>query len=239
MINDRLKQIRDAERESHTEIYSSVDLFKEGSWLQKPVKTVLEIIPLLCNKKSLCVLDLGCGIGRNCIPIAKEFANATCKIDCIDILDLAIEKLNKNAELHNVSSSINGIVSAIEDYKIEQDAYDLIISVSALEHIDSKNSFINKLSEIEKGLKSGGIVCLIINADITEQDSTSGIQLEPQFEVNLPSNELIQILNRSFKNYNILKESKVHQKYEIPRDNRTISLETNVITLVAKKNNQI
>ena len=100
MSNDRLTEIREAEKQSHIEIYSSTELFTEGSWLQKPVKTVLDIIPLISEKKDLRVLDLGCGIGRNCIPIAKAFSDLNCRIDCIDILDLAIEKLYQNAEYH-------------------------------------------------------------------------------------------------------------------------------------------
>lgn len=38
--------------------------------LQKPIKTVRELIPLFSNYKELRVLDLGCGIGCNSICIA-------------------------------------------------------------------------------------------------------------------------------------------------------------------------
>ena len=40
MNTETLKSIREAERESHLEIYSTAKLFESGSWLQKPVKTV-------------------------------------------------------------------------------------------------------------------------------------------------------------------------------------------------------
>ncbi len=42
----RLQQIRESERNSHMEIYSIKELFEPGSWLQKPIKTVLDLIPL-------------------------------------------------------------------------------------------------------------------------------------------------------------------------------------------------
>lgn len=237
MSNDRLTEIREAEKQSHIEIYSSTELFTEGSWLQKPVKTVLDIIPLISEKKNLRVLDLGCGIGRNCIPIAKAFSDLNCRIDCIDILDLAIEKLYQNAEYHSVSSSINGVVSSIEDYPILPNSYDLIIAVSALEHTNSKESFINKLNEIERGLTEKGIVCLIINSNVEEKSKETQESLPSQFEVNLQSDELVDLLENSFKKHKILKETKVKQQYDIPRNGTVVALSTDVVTFVAQKFN--
>lgn len=235
MTDSKLSKIREAEKQSHIEIYSSAQLFKEGSWLQKPVKTVTDIIPLLSDKNNLRVLDLGCGIGRNCIPIAKAFKDTHCKIDCVDILDFAIEKLYENAKFHSVENYINGIISPIEDFYIEQNAYDLIIAVSALEHIDSKNSFIDKLIEIDSGLKKYGIVCLIINSNVCEKEKDTGISISPQFEVNMPTEELLQLLRCIFKDYQIIKETTVKQQYDIPRGNIVSSLSTDVVTFTAKK----
>lgn len=237
MSNDRLTEIREAEKQSHIEIYSSTELFTEGSWLQKPVKTVLDIIPLISEKKDLRVLDLGCGIGRNCIPIAKAFSDLNCRIDCIDILDLAIEKLYQNAEYHSVSSNINGVVSSIEDYPILPNSYDLIIAVSALEHTNSKESFINKLNEIARGLTENGIACLIINSNVEEKSKETQESLPPQFEVNLQSDELVDLLENSFKKHKILKETKVKQQYDIPRNGTVVALSTDVVTFVAQKFN--
>ena len=43
MMNDKIiKSIREAEKKSHLEIYSTAKLFESGSWLQKPVKTVVD-----------------------------------------------------------------------------------------------------------------------------------------------------------------------------------------------------
>ncbi|MBQ8574771.1 MAG: class I SAM-dependent methyltransferase [Clostridia bacterium] len=232
---NELAKIREAEKQSHIEIYSSAELFKEGSWLQKPVKTVTDIIPLLSDKNNLRVLDLGCGIGRNCIPIAKSFKDTDCRIDCVDILDFAIEKLYENAKFHSVENYINGIISPIENFEISQNTYDLIIAVSALEHIDSKNSFIDKLTEIDNGLEQNGIVCLIINSNVCEKEKDTGTPISPQFEVNLPTEELLTVLRCIFKDYQIIKETTVKQQYDIPRGNIISALSTDVVTFVAKK----
>ena len=144
-MNKRLETIRESERKSHTEIYTKEKLYETDSWLKKPIKTVQELLPLLSEKNKLRVLDLGCGVGRNSIYVAKEFADKDCRIDCVDLLPIAIEKLNEYAIDYGIAHSINGIVSAIEDYKISPGIYDLIMAVSALEHVDGEDSFYRKL----------------------------------------------------------------------------------------------
>ena len=145
-MDERLKRIRESERKSHIEIYTGEKLYATDSWLKKPIKTVRDIVPLFENYISLRVLDLGSGVGRNSIYVAECFRDIDCRVDCVDLLEIAIEKLLENAADRNVSSHINGITKAIEEYKIPKDSYDLIMAISALEHIDSQESFLRKLS---------------------------------------------------------------------------------------------
>lgn len=237
MENKMLKSIRKAERDSHIEIYSTAKLFEEGSWLQKPVKTVMDLLPEFETYSKINVLDLGCGVGRNCIPIAQKFRNKDCNIDCVDILEFAIEELQRNAKEFGVEKSINGIVQSIEDFKIQEDKYDLIFAVSALEHIDSEKSFENKLIEIEKGIKENGIACFIINSEVTEINKNNGEKLNPQFEVNLKTDKLSEILSKTFENWEVLKHGARNQRYDIPRNDCIADLTTSVVTYVAKKTN--
>lgn len=235
MTKDRLKQIRESERQSHIEMYSNSELYKEGSWLRKPIKTILDIIPLFSDITELNVLDLGCGVGRNCIAIAQSFKNIQCKIDCVDILNLAIDKLYDNAKELGVASSINGIVEPIENYPIKENKYDLIIAVSALEHIDSEQSFFNKLSEIKNGIRSNGIVCLVINSDVKETEKTTGKEIPAQFEVNIPTEKIQSVLKEIFSDFKTIKTSVSEQQYDIPRGNIISNLKTTVITFVVRK----
>lgn len=234
MDNKTLKSIRDAEKASHIEIYTTAKLFESGSWLQKPVKTVMDLTPYFHNYNNINILDLGCGIGRNCIALAQEF-KSKCKIDCVDILELAIEELNNNAVRYGVENEINGIFSSIDDYIIPANSYDLIIAVSALEHVDYIESFKNKLNEISKGIKENGIVCLIINSQITEINKENGQQLTPQFEVNLKTQELLNLLKNAFDGWETIKNTVRSQRYDIPRENCVSDLTTDVVTFVAKK----
>lgn len=200
-----LKQIRENERKSHIAMYSNHSLYKEGSWLTKPIKTVVDLFPYFDSRSELTVLDLGCGIGRNCISIARHFQKVSCHIDCVDILDLAIDQLEHYAKGFDVAHNIHGIVRSIDDFLIPPNHYDWILAVSALEHIDSKESFINKLMEISNGIRKDGIVCLVINSNIREYNKTNAAPAVPQFEVNLETSELQNILNLIFCGWKILK----------------------------------
>lgn len=228
----RLQEIRAAEKASHEEIYTTAELFQPGSWLAKPVAAVMDLLPRLEGRENLRVLDLGCGVGRNSIPIAKRLR---CPVDCVDILPMAVEKLEENGEIHGAAQYIRGVVSAIDDYAIAKASYDLIVAISALEHVGSEQCFAEKLMQIQEGVKPGGFVCLVVNANVTEADRETGEPLPPQFEVNLPTEEMTDLVSRYFSGWQIDKKTVVHQCYAIPRGERLAELNTDVVTFVARK----
>ena len=230
-----LSQIREKERQSHIQIYSQAELFQEGSWLHKPVSSVMDVLPELFAASGLRILDLGCGIGRNSIPIAARFREVPCVIECVDILELAIGKLQSYAELHQVGSRIRAIHCPIDAYPIDENSYDFIFAVSALEHMDSPDSLAAKLWEIEHGVKENGFVCFVINSEVREENDQTGEPLIPQFEINLPADILLQQLSSIFSRWEIRKLSVREQQYRIPRGCITSLLQTKVITFAAKK----
>ncbi len=234
-MNDRLARIRESEKRSHTEIYTKEKLYQSDSWLQRPIKTVQELLPFFAAHKELRVLDLGCGVGRNSIYIAQQFKAMDCSVDCVDLLEIAIEKLLENAAERGVSSQINGITQSIEAYKIHRNAYDLIMAISALEHIDSEVSFRKKLAEIRDGIREKGLVCLVINSNVTETCLATNKPLEAQFEVNLTTETIQAFLEETFSGWEVIKASVVPQQYDIPRESFTSRLNTNVVTYVARK----
>ena len=234
-MNDRLSRIRESEKRSHTEIYTNEKLYQSDSWLQRPIKTVQELLPFFDEHTELRALDLGCGVGRNSIYIAQQFKAMDCSVDCVDLLEIAIEKLLENAAERGVSSQINGITQSIEAYKIQRNAYDLIMAISALEHIDSEVSFRKKLAEIRDGIREKGLVCLVINSNVTETCLATNMPLEAQFEVNLPTETIQAFLAEAFSGWEVIKASVVPQQYDIPRESFTSRLNTNVVTYVARK----
>lgn len=232
---DRLAKIRLAEKESHIETYTTNELFQQGTWLQKPIKTITDLLPLFDEYSSVSILDIGSGVGRNSIPLAQRFSNIQCSIDCVDILELAIDKLKMNSVKYGVEKNIKGYVSPIEDFEIQSGEYDMIIAVSALEHIESEAAFALKLKDIQNGLKKDGVFCLVINSEITENDKETREPLEPQFEVNMPAVKMQELLQESFRDWDVLKITVVPQTYIIKRENVKVSLATKVITFVVRK----
>ncbi len=73
-----------------------------------------------------------------------------------------------------------------------------------------------------------------LNSDITEVDAETGASLEPNFEVNLKSDQIMTYLDGIFEGWSVIKETVVAQEYEIPRDNMTSQLTTKVISFVAQ-----
>ena len=229
-----LSSIRKNEAASHIKMYSENDLFSDG-WLGKPVKTVTELFPLFDDANEVKILDLGCGVGRNSIPAAQYFSDKGCLIDCVDILEKAVSKLNENAAKYSVAGSINGIVSAAENYVVKEDHYDMVIAVSVLEHLDSEKSFEKKLLEIRNGLKPGGVACIIMNTDITESEKATDTPLIPQFELNFKTDTALNMMRKVFNGFDVLKETVREQYYEVPRGNIISLLKSRVVTFAAKR----
>lgn len=234
-MDGRLARIRESERKSHTQIYMNEELYNTNSWLQKPINTVREISLLFDEYSELRVLDLGCGIGRNSIYIAERFKEKNCIIDCVDLLDIAIEKLIRTAKERNVIRNINGIRKPIEEFKIDTQSYDFIMAISALEHIDTEESFFIKLSEIKNGLRENGIACFVINSNVKEMNLNTRESIDAQFEVNLSTETLQEYLANVFNGWDVLKTSVVQHEYDIPRETFISRLNTDVVTYVVRK----
>lgn len=234
-MDERLKRIRESERKSHIEIYTDEKLYATDSWLKKPIKTVRDIVPLFEGYQKLRVLDLGSGVGRNSIYVAEYFKDIDCLVDCVDLLEIAIEKLQQNARELNVSAGIRGIQKSIEEFEIGADTYDFIMAVSALEHIDTEESFLKKLVEIREGLREKGVVCLVVNSQVREQNADTLEVVDAQFEVNLPTEKMKEYFNEVFSGWNVLKTAVSAQEYDIPREGFVSHLSTNVVTFVAGK----
>lgn len=233
-MDNKTEAIRKEEARSHTELYEKEELYTGESWLKKPVATVMGLLGHFDGYEQVKILDLGCGVGRNAIAMAMALGKK-CRVDCVDLLEIAIEKLLENGKTFGVEDSIHGVVSPIESFPIIKEEYDLVIAVSALEHIDGVESLKSKLLEIKEGIKAGGLVCLIMNSGVKEKNKATGEEIPAGFEVNLPTEELAELLHHTFSGWEVLKETVVPQSYEIPRGEITSLLSAKVLTFVAKK----
>ena len=102
---NRIDYIRQEEKKYHDLCYEQYKLFEAGSWLFKPVKTVMDLMNHFDGQNNLQVLDLGSGVGRNSIPIAK-IKNTSGTVTCVDLLNSALTKLQIYSKEHDVFEAI-------------------------------------------------------------------------------------------------------------------------------------
>lgn len=228
---NRLTRIRQAEAESHTAAYESLELYAPGSWLSKPVKALEALLPLYETRAGLRCLDLGSGVGRNAIACALRLPGST--VECVDILPVATRKLQENAEKMGVSPQIRGITAPVDGFPVEPQGYDLILAASVLEHLDSRESAVRKMKEIAWGVRPGGGVLLVMNTGVKEWDTVTGEPMEAQFEVNLPTEEVRALLVEVFSGWEVLWDKCIHYEYEVPRGGRTAQIHAEVVTFAA------
>ncbi|PGZ61508.1 SAM-dependent methyltransferase [Bacillus cereus] len=232
---NRIDHIRNEEKKYHDLCYEQYKLFETGSWLYKPVKTVMDLIDHFEGQKNLQVLDLGSGVGRNSIPLAQKIKNASGTITCVDLLDSALTKLQTYSKEYGVIKNIKTEQVAIENYYIAPNTYDYIVAVSSLEHVKSEEDLTNVLHSMKKGTKTGGVNCLIINSNIQEIDLHTNEELDALIEINLSTDYMIHLLKSIYKEWQEIKIEIKELAYNIVRNEREIQLKTNAITFVVQK----
>lgn len=232
---DRITNIRSEEKKYHDACYDTYDLFEPGSWLRKPVATVMTLLEKYKEQEYLSVLDLGSGIGRNSIPIAESMKPRNGKVVCVDLLESAIDKLNRYSLEFGVGQYIETRLTDIDHFTIEQEEYDLIIAVSALEHVSSEKALQTKLSEMAAGTRHNGSNCIVIGSNIREVVVDSGEGLDPMFELNLSTENMMELLDQQYSDWEIEQRFVKQLEYEIDRNGQPVKLTSDCITFVARK----
>ncbi|WP_100406982.1 class I SAM-dependent methyltransferase [Bacillus solitudinis] len=232
----RIDYIREEEKKYHDYCYDNYKLFEKGSWLHKPVKTVMETLLLFDGMKNLNILDLGCGVGRNSIPLAEAVKEKDGNVVCVDLLDSALVKLNQYSEEYEVNDVIHTVKADIGNFDIESNEFNYIIAISSLEHVQSEQIFEKVLQQMAEGTKDNGVNCIIVNSEVEEIDYETSKVLEPLMEVNLPTEEMLNKLKKIYEGWETLKEIVKPLTFEIVRNERKVILKTNAITYVVSKN---
>lgn len=232
---NRISEIRQKEKEYHDDCYSNIKLFQPGTWLHRPVKTIIELFEHINHNPQVNILDLGCGVGRNSIPLAQKILNREGKIVCVDLLQSAISNLNQYSGQYGVDNKVESVLSDIGSYQITTDFYDLIFSVSALEHLDSEDTFTRVIKNMISGTRAGGINAVIISTNVKETRIETAQRLEPMYELLFDTNNLITKLQRLYEGWDLVKHTIKPYGVEITRDGHRILLEGDVVTWVVRK----
>ncbi|MGF7047402.1 cyclopropane fatty-acyl-phospholipid synthase-like methyltransferase [Paenibacillus sp. DS2015] len=223
-------EARKAEANYHNELYSDHEILEPGTWMSKPVPIVMELLErILQHKDHVTVLDLGCGAGRNTIPLAVRLKGTNSRVVGIDLLEEAIEKLRENSNKYDVADVIEARKGDAEQVDILEDAYDYIAACGCLEHVSSEEAFIKVLERMKMGTRLGGIHCITMNTDIQEVERETGRALETLIELNLPTEKAFSILEEVYDGWNVLDRKTTllsidEEKYEKPSQFRCQSI---------------
>lgn len=234
----RIEFIRNEEKKYHDYCYDNYKLFEEGSWLYKPVKTVTDLLHLFDDKENVKVLDLGCGVGRNSIPIAEAIKSKNGKVVCVDLLDSALIKLRQYSKEYKVEEVILTEKADIGNYEIKTNEYDLIVAISSLEHVQSEVALNKIIQQMADGTQNNGVNCIVVNSEVTEIDEETNEKLDALMEVNLSTEDMIKKISSFYTGWELFKSEVKSLEYSIIRNGKPVLLKTNAITYVVRKNNE-
>ncbi|WP_195575540.1 class I SAM-dependent methyltransferase [Paenibacillus sp. 1001270B_150601_E10] len=232
---ERITKIREEEKKYHDNCYKNSLLFEPGSWLHKPVKTVMDLLDEYNDCEYLSVLDLGSGVGRNSIPIAQSLKQRDGRVVCVDLLESAISNLREYSKQYEVEHLLELKLSDIEKFTIMEKEYDLIISVSALEHVRSEDILLKKLAEMINGTKQFGSHCIVMSSNIREEVLDTGEALDPMFELNISTPKLMELLDHLYDSWEVKTRLVKKLEFVIDRDGRDVKLSSDCITFVARR----
>ncbi|MCK5133581.1 MAG: methyltransferase domain-containing protein [Candidatus Sabulitectum sp.] len=132
--------------------YSDVNAKSFGGTASDEVIDLMKLLPERAR-----VLDLGCGDGRNAIPLAEAGFDVT----AVDISKAGIGKLRTLIEGRRLS--IRAVVADMRDYRI-QGRYDLIIAQGCL-HLLERTQWKKLIEEIQEHTLPGGFNAVTVFND--------------------------------------------------------------------------
>jgi 2-polyprenyl-3-methyl-5-hydroxy-6-metoxy-1,4-benzoquinol methylase len=238
----------------HKLYYSGHQLFEENSWLAKPDAGLMqlieeELIQRVCIQKStsqtsspaqvepLKILDLGCGVGRNAVPMAMSLAKAGihAKIIGVDVLAESIEMLAENSINYGVGDYIEGLVVDNDQFVIEPGSYDLIVAISVLEHCAGRIRLLRLLKSIAMGLKPVGLVRIEMTTDRKVIDLETKIPLPTHVETPLSERQAKTMLTEAFSGFDVLAAEVFSYQEVLDKDGRKILWQSKQVSFSARQ----
>jgi SAM-dependent methyltransferase len=192
----------------------------------------MEFANQLDPKRPLSILDLGCGIGRNSIPLAELISPSSGRIQCVDLLDMEI--LRQSSRQHQVEHVINTEQADISEYKIPRNSFDYIVAV-CLEQVKSENIFKKILRRMTDGTKSGGINYIMMNTNFEEIERHTGNKLETRIEVMISKGKALAALHSNYAGWEEIHSSDIPRHLEISRNDVPIIVKADSLTLAVRK----
>jgi len=164
-------------------------IYQQKGIVQSRVLDIVKKFEKILPNKNLKVLDLGCGTGRHTFYLSRKKDRT---IYAFDLSKKGIEIIKekcKNKNILNVKTKIGNF----SKLPFKNSSFDAILSTKALHH-GSYNQINQYVSEINKVLKKGGLLLLVIlsNKDFREKTGIN-YQGDERTKINcdnLPDSEI-------------------------------------------------
>lgn len=131
---------------------------EEYYWGLEPAPFLDDLLEIAdANKKTVKVLDIGCGEGKDAVYMAQK----GCKVTAFDITESGIRKTKALAESRGVE--IDAFVADVNDFSIE-DKFDIVYSTGTIQYLFDENidGFFEKIKSM---VNLGGYVYFNVFVD--------------------------------------------------------------------------
>lgn len=186
----------------HSEYYGKHQLFKSGSWLENPDPKVPELIKRVSDTKNCRVLDLGAGVGRNAIVMAKELP-ADARVTCIELIPEATDLLRKYAVEHGVAEKVVVINDDFENVTLPESEFHLVLGISTLEHCSNHENLVQLVRRFQNWTAKGGINYMNFSTNRAVNDFETGKPIETQVETRLDTEGWLKDLSNLYADWNL------------------------------------
>ena len=115
------------------------------------------VMDWLPKQDNLRILNAGCGSGEMNILLTQ---NSSWQVDAIDVDDEAI-RISNQLKTENHLDNLQVFKTSIEDFREQNNKYDVIVSNDVLEHIEDDVAAMKKLATL---LKPNGMLCISVPA---------------------------------------------------------------------------
>jgi len=129
--------------------------------LFKPHPDLKRVIGHFKKRNVIKVLDLGCGLGRNFIPLARFGFNVT----GIDQAPNAIKKLKTVMSKENINGE--ALIGNFQNLLFADESFDAVISIQTINH-GYQDGVEKGIAEIERVLCSGGSIFVTVPGRIAK-----------------------------------------------------------------------
>lgn len=227
----------------HEEYYSKHKLFDKDSWLAAGDQELLKLADKLADiymansSAPLTVLDLGAGVGRNCIPLAQALKALAVKatIEAIDILPQSIEMLQENAVKYAVGDYIKASCQDNDALNLEPNKYDLVFAISVLEHCRGKGKVREILTKMASAVRPGGYCQIEITTDRKVTALDNGDEFATSVETPLTKEEVKELLDQAFAKFETERYTVFAYQEEILREERKALWHSQQTSFIARR----